>query len=179
MIIKFTGHMEKNQISFLDVSLTGMGDEVYRKPLSGNSLLQAQSANPKCTIKSIPVGQFVRLRRICSDQLQFEQESLGLYSCFLNHGYPKWVLDRAFNIAKGKNRADLLNKKRLEQCKNTRKLTFSSSYSLQFEQIGCIIDRYLPLLFQDPICYNILKDRIVWKQPGRVPKSRDQGFGSI
>lgn len=104
--LSFTGVANPREMYYLDVCLTGEGLEVSttlnRKPLSGNTLLSAQSGHPKHTIKGIPVGQFLRLKRICSNDLQFDKESSALYKRFLDRGYPSWMLNRALNIPKNK-----------------------------------------------------------------------------
>ncbi|OCT96337.1 hypothetical protein XELAEV_18014014mg [Xenopus laevis] len=55
-------------INFLDLSLYQNGgrnvSSIYRKPNSGNSLLQATSVHPKHVIEAIPIGQ---LHRLCTD----------------------------------------------------------------------------------------------------------------
>lgn len=110
----FTGQLKSDAINFLDVRLTHACNmvitQLYRKPLAGNSLLSARFSHPEHTIKGIPVGQFLRLWRICSDQIDFERESAALFKRFLARGYPRWTLDRAYCIASRKNSADLLYK---------------------------------------------------------------------
>lgn len=73
----FTGQMEHREICFLDVLMVASQDHVitglYRKPKAGNSLLMAQSNHPKHPVKGIPVGQCVRLHRICSEDLDFHR----------------------------------------------------------------------------------------------------------
>lgn len=99
------GVAELDKISFLDVQLgiyNRIYTDLYRKPLSGNTLLMAQSGHPRHTIKGIPVG------RIFNSQESFEMEAQALYNQFLSRGYPRWMLDRACNIASSKDRLELL-----------------------------------------------------------------------
>lgn len=121
----FTGMTDSRSIFFLDICLTGMDGKVcstlYRKPLSGNSLLLAQSGLPRHTIKGIPVGQFLHVRRICSYNYQFQKEARALYGRFLQRGYPRWMLERALTIARHKDRSDLINKVTCQKESNKRK----------------------------------------------------------
>lgn len=84
------------------------------------------------TIKGIPVGQFLRVRRICSDAKQFELEATSLYQWFLNRGYPKWMINRTLAIARGKDRKDLLEKRIQGNNLHQTKLTLSTPYSVEF-----------------------------------------------
>lgn len=82
------GQAYNSSICYLYVRLTGRDAEVvtslYRKPLSGNTLLLDQPGHPRHTIKGIPVGQFLRVRRICSSDTAFEHEAASLYKRFLD-----------------------------------------------------------------------------------------------
>lgn len=103
--LRFTGHHDMVSIEFflLDVVLTEDGDRItsnlYRKPTAGNTLLRTDFSPPGHTIKSIPVGQFLRLKRLCSKDVDFKQEAIHMASRFEARRYPKSVINRAFNIA--------------------------------------------------------------------------------
>lgn len=60
---------DSSSIEFLDVLLMADGDRIasslYRKPCTGNTLLRADSNHLGLTIRSIPVGQFCRLKHLC------------------------------------------------------------------------------------------------------------------
>lgn len=99
-------------IDFLDVQLSG-GDGVittrlYSKPTAGNALLRADSSHPRHTIRGVPVGQFLRLKCLCSDNLDFIREGEDMIHKFRERGYPETVLNRAFRIASEVPRNNLL-----------------------------------------------------------------------
>lgn len=48
---------------------------------------------------SIPVGQFLRLKRICSGDVDCNKEAIEMASRFEERGYPKSAICRAFKIA--------------------------------------------------------------------------------
>lgn len=134
----------------------GVSTTLYRIPLSGNRLLSAQSGHSKHTIRGIPLAQFLRLKRICSDDLQFNKEAV-----FPDRGYPKWMRNRAYNIAKHKSRDELVTtdvSKKVDPYKN--KLTPSSPFSNTFSEVCAIINKYLPILYMDDTCANILQNGI-------------------
>lgn len=158
--LSFTGLMRAGEISFLEVLLVSSGDRVitrlYRKPLTGNSLLMAQSNHPTHTIKGSPVGQFIHLHRICREDTDFEKEAGALYNRFRQRGYPVWMLERALSIAKNKNRKDLLAKRKQPQNRYNGKPTVVTPFSQEFYQIREVVNKYLPLLFEDEFLMNIL-----------------------
>ena len=78
--IKFTSEWSRNQISFLDTTVkratTGnLYTDLYTKPTDSNSYLQYDSAHPPSVKKSLPYSQFLRLRRICRNESDFEKHS--------------------------------------------------------------------------------------------------------
>eukprot|EP00061_Rhincodon_typus_P001062 g13607.t1 len=45
----------------------------------------------------IPFSQFLRLRRICSNDTNFEKRASEMSTFFLNRGFPSSVVDRVLN----------------------------------------------------------------------------------
>lgn len=131
--MSFKGLAASRDICYLDVFLTGNGPGIetflYRKPLSGNTLLRAQSGHSRHILKGIPMGQFLPFRHICSSESQFDKEAKLLYRWFLDREYPKWILDWALRIARGKKRDDLLNLKNNKVDLHKNKLTHSTLFS--------------------------------------------------
>lgn len=113
----FTGISDSRAVSFLDVLLSGdihkVSTQLYRKPLAGNSLLLAGSSHPHH--KRYSSGTVSRLHRICSTQLYFEREPSLMYQRFLERGYPRWSLDRAYSIALNKNRHELFHNRNTQK----------------------------------------------------------------
>lgn len=168
--LKFTGQHEPKSIEFLDVKLTGDNNEIisnlYRKPTAGNTLLRADSSHPTHTIKSIPVGQFLRLKRLCTRQIDFEQEAIHMSARFEARGYPRSAINRALSIANKTPRANLLMDKPSNHSRRNRSEkshfvpTFSTPYSAEFHKIKKIVTKYLPVLSNDHIYSQILNKGI-------------------
>lgn len=155
---------------------------VFTLVCSGNLCLEIhypwQSGHPRHTVRGIPVGQFLRIRRICSDQLSYEKEARALYMRFLQRGYPRHMLDRACAISDSKNRSELLSKSgcrkkdKKKQFFNKQRPTFSTFFSREFHDIRTIVHQYLPILFEDSVCADLLKDGINFI-PRRAPTLGD------
>ncbi len=74
--LRFTMEYSTQKINFLDLTIYknefgGLDTTIYRKPLSRNTLLRADSHHPKQLINNIPIGQFLRLKRKCSTDDEF------------------------------------------------------------------------------------------------------------
>ncbi len=64
-----------------------------------HSYLLYSSSHPNHTKRSIPFSQFLRLRRLCSEDEDFHTKSLEMRDFFVQCGYPTSLLDTAFSKA--------------------------------------------------------------------------------
>ncbi|XP_075690686.1 actin-related protein 2/3 complex subunit 3 isoform X1 [Rhinoderma darwinii] len=60
------------------------------------------------TIQAVPIGQFLRIKRICSSDLLFEEQAEDLKNRFLERGYSMRSIKKAYQRAKRTPRDDLL-----------------------------------------------------------------------
>ena len=73
-----------------------------------HSYLLFSSSHPNHTKQSILYSQFLRLRRLCSEDKDFETESLEMRTFFVERGYPTHLLDSAIQKASNNSRRDTL-----------------------------------------------------------------------
>lgn len=81
--LKCTLQSDPDKIAFLDVTiLKGIDGKLtstlYGKETAGNTILRGDSYHPKPLIQSIPYSQYLRIRRICSDEAAFQLEANNL-----------------------------------------------------------------------------------------------------
>ena len=73
--LKYTWEISETSLAFLDikVSISGNGlcTSVHYKPTDSHSYLLHSSSHPSHVKNSIPYSQFLRLRRLCSDDSDF------------------------------------------------------------------------------------------------------------
>lgn len=167
--LRFAGDLQEVSIGFLDVQLSGINDVVvtglYRKPTAGKVLLRVDSTHSQHTIRGVPFGQFLRLKRLCSTPDDFNREAMDMAHRFEDRGYPVKVINRAFHAAEKIPRVSLLIENKL---KNVNKYSpcgenipvFSTPFSAEFEKISSTVHKYLPILFNDPIYSEILSKGI-------------------
>ncbi|XP_077155917.1 uncharacterized protein LOC143818518 [Ranitomeya variabilis] len=98
---------------------------VFRKPTATNSLLLASSLHPKSTTNSIPFGQYLRIRKICSEDEQFEIQAKLLRNRFQNRGYNRRVIQKGYWRAKNTPRQQLLHKNQVTPEKKTQDNQFT------------------------------------------------------
>lgn len=169
--LRFVLSAHGQEISFLDLNLKGIHGQpvissTFRKPTAGNTILHYNSSHPKHTLKAIPVGELTRAKRNCTDPAQYEIEETQICSRLSTRGYPSWVLNQAKNIVSKKNRKDLLSRSITKT--NTSENTFIVlEYSDQYQSIRNIINKYIPILYEDEITEQILRKgyKIVSRKP--------------
>jgi hypothetical protein len=66
------------------------------------------SNHPKPLLNSLPFSQALRLRRICSDEIDFNREVEYMFMCFKKRGYPDIVLQKCIEKVNSISRHDTL-----------------------------------------------------------------------
>ncbi|CAJ0946852.1 unnamed protein product [Ranitomeya imitator] len=111
--IKLTWAFSQNSVNFLDLSILKSSDgsiitDVFRKSTSTNALLHFSSSHPPKLKSSIPVGQFLRMRRICSDDGAFHKQAADLTRRFRMRGYKYADINRGYSRSLHLDRPSLL-----------------------------------------------------------------------
>ena len=193
--IKFDVVYSKEKINFLDTLITITEDSelktsVYVKPTDEKSYLHAKSYHPKATKKAIPYGQSLRLKRICSDDKDYQANNCDLLKKFVERGYLREETEITMSKVDSFKRDDLL------QCKEkTRKchIPFITKYNNQMPNIRKSFDNTWNTLMVNPeiaecfpekpiICYRRnrnLKDLIGQTRlsNGKVVKKQEPKIG--
>ena len=94
--IKFTTETSKETIPFLDTSVIIQGTNImttlYTKLTDSHNYLYYDSAHPQKCKDSIPYSQFLRVRRICTVNSDFDKNTNELCKYFLRRKYPLELL---------------------------------------------------------------------------------------
>ena len=73
--LKYTWEISENSLAFLDLKLSinenGLSASVQCKPTNSHNYLLHSSSHPQHVKNAIPISQFHRLRRLCSDDNDF------------------------------------------------------------------------------------------------------------
>ena len=111
--IEYTYSITHKQLPFLDTEMTPTDDDtistsVYYKETDSHNILRYDSSHPTSCKNSIPYAQFIRLRRICSDNTDFHEKAEEQTQFFLNQGYPEDIIETAFSKVKNQPRHSVL-----------------------------------------------------------------------
>ena len=102
-----------HRVSFLDTQVIKEGrvlyTDLYTKPTDTHDYLLYESSHPKACKDSIPYSQFLRIRRICSRIEDFDLHVDKLLLHFKRRHYPAPLLEAARDLARGKERSELLH----------------------------------------------------------------------
>ena len=112
--INFETNISESEINFLDVKVRIKDNKItsslYTKDTDTLSYLDYSSCHPVSCKKSIPYSQFLRLRRICSNEDDFVLQCKKLAKSFHKAHYPDDIIQSGFDKAFQTNREDLLKR---------------------------------------------------------------------
>ncbi|CAN7978809.1 unnamed protein product, partial [Ixodes persulcatus] len=150
--IKFTCNYSADSMNFLDVNVKKIGShlvtELYRKPTDKRQVLRYDSYHPKCQKNNIPYSQFLRLRRICSEESNFRENVTSLKNTLFKRKYPASILDDATRKASALERSTLLESTRRPHSNETRVPLVINYYS-NLSSLNSILKRHLNILHAD------------------------------
>ena len=131
--IKFDHKSSRSEIEFLDLKIYKdaqgkLATKLYSKPTDRQAYLHKSSAHPHHLKKSIPYGQALRMRRICTDLEEFEKAGEKLSTKLKERGYTDTEITAQINRARTKPREDLLKYTSKEQ-DTPRRIPYVVTYS--------------------------------------------------
>ena len=88
----YTWSISSEKLSFLDIYITRRDDRsstsIYYKDTDSHSYLNFELSHPSKCKSSIPYSQFLRLRKICSEDDVFQNEATTMEAFFAARGWP-------------------------------------------------------------------------------------------
>ncbi|XP_078354461.1 uncharacterized protein LOC144639077 [Oculina patagonica] len=131
--LQFTWTISDKQLPFLDLLLKptpqGLATTIHYKETDSHSYLTYTSAHPVQCKNSVPYSQFLRLKRICSDENDYNTKSKEMSSFFLHREYPPAVVERALQRVIGISRETALRPSNDGQS-NEQVILFDNSHVL-------------------------------------------------
>lgn len=103
-----------------------LSTSLHHKPTPTNSLLHFQSFHPTHVKKCIPTGQYLHVKRNCTEDEDFWHHARDLSARFLDREYPWRVLLQAFMRAKHSQREDLLQARTRPEDKTLLRFSITS-----------------------------------------------------
>ncbi|CAJ0945431.1 unnamed protein product, partial [Ranitomeya imitator] len=153
--IRLTWKYSQSFIDFLDLAISRLPDgtlatDVFRKSTATNALLHFSSSHPPKLKSSIPIGQFLRARRICSDDDTFSRQAGELTRRFRNRGYRHADIQRGYSRALHSDRSSLLAGPTSRPPAKTDSVPrFITQFNSNWSEISEIFKRHWPVLLTD------------------------------
>ena len=175
--IKFEAESSTESVHFLDVTVkianTGaISTTLYTKPTDAHNYINYYSCHPRSCRRGIPYGQFLRLRRICSNEEDFVSESRILALHFRRADYPKELIQSSFERAFLQDRNQLLIPKPDQTSANKDNLYLITTHHPTFREVNNIVSRNLDLLDRSSSTRPIIQANII-RGFRRCPNLRD------
>ena len=132
---------------------------VFYKPTDSHSYVPYSSHHPKACLDSIPYSQFLRLRRICSEDDDFKEQCSKMAGFFLAREYPRSVVERALVKASRVSRASSL----IPKVKNSdHKIPLVLPYYAHLSyKISAMVKKNAKVLGNDPNIGFLFKDKVL------------------
>ena len=173
--IKFTEEHSTDKVIFLDTYVkrhkTGLYTDLYTKETATHSYLMYDSCHPKHCVTKGPYSQFLRIRRNCSMDADFEKHATDMKRHYRDRGYPDNVISEAYDRAKSKSHKDLIHNPASKN-DDAAKLPFVTKYHPHGPNVMKVIRRHWPILYNSEACKQLFPELPVLAYK-RNPNLRD------
>ena len=150
--IKFESKYSRERSDFLDITINitserTLSTTLYRKPTDRNAYLHYNSYHPLKQKRNIPYGQYLRAKKICSEEEKSKEAMQVIKKKFFNRGYPTDVLEEQIKRTESVSRRDLLEDKEKESGK---RIPFIATFNKNLPNIRATMDKHWHLLQTNP-----------------------------
>ena len=156
--VEFTSSISQSSVVFLDATISiennSISTNVHFKPTDSHSYLLYNSFHPKKCKDSIPFSQILRLRKLTSNNQQFETNVQDLLQFFKIREYPSAILESAKEKAKSYTQEKLLSTKGDHE-KRTQ-LPFVTRYHPQINKVYQVLRNNWKMLQEDSTLFDQL-----------------------
>ena len=157
--IKFDVNQSNSHVHFLDVIVSVKDGKfitsVYSKPTDAHIYLHVTSSHPWHVIKNIPKGQFLRLRRICSETTDFIKHCNTYINYFTKRGYNRAKMEKHVQDILKTNRDTVLNEKENQQ--EQERTVFVTRWHPKLSQLQSIIKKHHYIIQNDERLNKVFK----------------------
>ena len=151
--IKFASEQSRDSISFLDVQVSireggVLSTDLFCKSTDTHQYLHKKSCHPWHTKKAIPYGQALRFRRICSEDLQFQERVVELAGWLKDRSYEESLVNEQIDRVRRLDRATLLanSGNRTNAQGRGERVPLVATYHPALNSLGKVARRLHPML---------------------------------
>ena len=124
-----------------------LATSVHYKPTDSHSYLLYSSCHPSHVKDSVPYSKFLRLRRLCSDDSDFNSKCDEISYFFSERGYPNNILPKALNRVENVNRESALE---LSASNSEERIPFTLTFHPNNLAARNMVLRNVKILQSDP-----------------------------
>ncbi|XP_057302660.1 uncharacterized protein LOC130636829 [Hydractinia symbiolongicarpus] len=150
--LKFTMEIGGDKLCFLDLQMSlkdnKISTTVYSKPTDTHLYLHATSCHNKSSIRGIPKGIALRLRRICSNNTDYNEKSNKYCGYLTKRGYNKSVIKKTFQHIGTISRCDA--RKKITRNNSKTRVIFSTKFNPRGPDIKTIVQTHMPIISNHP-----------------------------
>ncbi|CAJ0929934.1 unnamed protein product [Ranitomeya imitator] len=135
-------------VCFLDLNIVCQEGVIstclYRKPTATNTVLEYHSFHPPHTKRGVPVGQFLRTRRNCTQDGDFRKEAQDLTLRLKRRAYPNKCISQAYQRARLQSQASVLKPIKRSPDKSVQFITgYNTHWSQTSQELRRRIQKHL------------------------------------
>ena len=160
--LQFTMDIGGNVLHFLDLSITIFNNRletsVYSKPTDAHLYLNARSCHCRPQVLGIPKGVALRLRRICSQEVDFKVKSEEYINYLVQCGHDENNVRSTFQEVSNLTRKE--TRARKKKC-DSNPCVLSVKYNPRAPDIRKIIRKHLVIIENDVVAKEILPAKVV------------------
>ena len=163
--IKFTVEYSTSEINFLDTKVkldkgNKMYTDLYVKPTDTNSYLKYDSAHPPKCKESLPYSQFLRIKRICKRDDDYQKHLRDKTKEFKDKGYPDGILKKAEQKVLEQDRKSTLEKKEKVEQTDKEKIYLTTTYREGYRFVLNIVKKNWDILARSSTTKISMQDSI-------------------
>ena len=136
--IKFSYQIFDKSIDFLDTTVyiknRRLHTTIFIKPTDRQNCLHYKAEHPLSFKNNIPFGQILRIKRICSEALEFLRNCTKIISRFTQRGYPESITQEAYYKTTFMQRKSLLQTEKRKDHKEYNSLLHTTEHYLHSVQ---------------------------------------------
>ncbi|OCT65597.1 hypothetical protein XELAEV_18041835mg [Xenopus laevis] len=149
--LKFTYEYSKISIFFLDLNVyttkEGLKTRLFKKETDCNGYIPYNSGHHRKWLNNIPSGQFGRIKRNCSNPVDYQQNCALMRADFLEKGYDPKLIEESRKVVDEIDRSALLGTKTKE--KDLKCVPFITKFSKGGYKLTNIFKKHWHILQMD------------------------------
>ena len=160
--IKFETNSSTDSVNFMDVNSRLKGScistSLYTKDTDAHLYLNAKSSHPRHVIKNLPKGQFIRIRRICSEDSEFDRHSKQTKKYFAQRGFTEKHLQETIEEIRKIPRDELLKDQEKKAEKDPHAI-FVCTWHPKLKELQSVLNKNYEILKNDPRLREVFSEK--------------------